>query len=291
MQGYLIVNEYVNSIKFNEIFKMLVDSAKSQDVNLEIKTNAEMWKILADYEYQISARDLKIDFIIFWDKDIKLARVLEESGIRLFNSSRSIEICDDKSLTFLELRNKGIIMPKTFLSPKVFHQYSNLEYFYSVCKITGYPCIIKECLGSFGQQVYLVNNKNELEQTIIGLGNRPFIIQQYIESSKGRDIRIQIVGNQVVATMYRYNDHDFRANISNGGRMKQYNITQKQCDMALQVSKELKLDFGGIDILFGVNNEPIFCEANSNAHFKNLYDCTGINTADYIIRYIKEIVK
>ena len=52
--------------QFNEIFKMLVDSAKNHEVNLVIKTNAEMWKILADYDYQVSARDLKINFIIFW---------------------------------------------------------------------------------------------------------------------------------------------------------------------------------------------------------------------------------
>ena len=58
--------------------------------------------------------------------------------------------------------------------------------------------------------------------------------------------------------------------------------------MALEVCRELGLDFGGIDILFGEDDMPVFCEANSNAHFKNLYDCTGINVADAIISYIRE---
>ena len=52
--------------------------------------------------------------------------------------------------------------------------------------------------------------------------------------------------------------------------------------------KEIELDFAGIDILFGENDEPVFCEANSNAHFKNLYDLTGVNTAEFIVEYIKK---
>ncbi|MBR6729048.1 MAG: RimK family alpha-L-glutamate ligase, partial [Clostridia bacterium] len=46
--------------------------------------------------------------------------------------------------------------------------------------------------------------------------------------------------------------------------------------------------FAGVDFLFGANGQPILCEVNSNAHFKNLYDCTGVNAAEYIIEYIDE---
>lgn len=28
------------------------------------------------------------------------------------------------------------------------------------------------------------------------------------------------------------------------------------------------------------------CEVNSNAHFKNIFDCTGVNVADEIMDYI-----
>ena len=52
--------------------------------------------------------------------------------------------------------------------------------------------------------------------------------------------------------------------------------------------RPLGLDFAGVDILFGEEEEPILCEVNSNAHFKNIYDCTGINVADAIISYILE---
>ena len=57
--------------------------------------------------------------------------------------------------------------------------------------------------------------------------------------------------------------------------------------MAVDACRALSLDFAGVDILFGPGEKPVLCEVNSNAHFKNLYDCTGINAAESIIRYIK----
>ena len=45
------------------------------------------------------------------------------------------------------------------------------------------------------------------------------------------------------------------------------------------------LDFAGVDILFGEDG-PVVCEVNSNAHMKNIYDCTGIDVSDFIIRYV-----
>lgn len=87
--------------------------------------------------------------------------------------------------------------------------------------------------------------------------------------------------------MYRYSDSgDFRANISNGGKMKQYEPTKQQVKLAIDCVKAIGLDFAGVDLLFDEDEEPIVCEVNSNAHFKNIYDCTGVNVAEHIIEYI-----
>ena len=62
-------------------------------------------------------------------------------------------------------------------------------------------------------------------------------------------------------------------------------------DEAIKVMKALNLDFAGIDIMLKENSDgtvsPLFCEANSNAHFKNLYDLTGINVAEEMLTYIE----
>ena len=88
--------------------------------------------------------------------------------------------------------------------------------------------------------------------------------------------------------MYRYSDQgDFRANLSIGGKMQKYQPTPEQCELALRCCRVIGLDFAGVDLLFGDDDKPIVCEINSNAHFKNIFDCTGVNAAVEIITYIK----
>ena len=287
MQGWLIVNGYLKSEKFEEIYCWLIDAAEKEGMKLRKFPNDQLDSILPAYP-QDTAWSSRPDFVLFWDKDIKLDRLLEREGFQVFNSADGIEACDDKALTFIKLKNKNIEMPKTFIAPMTFDkEYQDYTFVLQVQKSLGYPMIIKENKGSFGEQVYLVENYYDAVQKIKSIGHDEFIMQEYIESSEGRDVRIHVVGEQIVTAMERRNENDFRANVTNGGKMNRYTPTKEQEEMAVAVCRELGLDFAGVDIMFGKENEPILCEVNSNAHFKNIFDCTGVNVAEHIMKYIK----
>lgn len=339
MTGWLVVNEFLLSNKFNEIHAWLLEAAKKQNIELRLKTNAELLIDLSekcgveinrtsdfvvtdvninrlkdvntgvkkdadindirdvniDYITEINASgnssESKVDFVLFWDKDIRLALHLEQLGYPVFNSSKAIGICDDKSLTHLALMKAGIKMPRTIVAPMTYPNvgFTNLTFLEEVAERIGFPMVIKECFGSFGQQVYLAKDLEELKVKVIQLGAKPILFQEYIASSFGKDLRLQVVGKEVIASMYRYSENgDFRANLTIGGKMKAYTPTKEQCELALRSCEIIGLDFAGVDLLFGENEEPIVCEVNSNAHFKNIYDCTGVNVADAIISYIKQ---
>lgn len=284
MNGWLVVNSFVDSTKFNELYSLLLESAKKQNISLEL---------LKGYELASTVNELYIDkelpdFAIFWDKDIMLAKQLEEMGIRLFNSSNAINFCDNKAETYLQLTKANIRIPKTIIAPKTFEGlgYTNFSFLQIAIKKLGLPIVIKECYGSFGQQVYLANNEDEARAIIAKIGHKDFVFQEFISSSYGKDVRINVVGHQVIASMLRYNDNDFRSNISNGGSMKNYTASEEQKMLAIASVDALELDFAGVDIMFGPNNEPIVCEVNSNPHFKSTLDCTGVNLAEYIINHI-----
>ena len=68
--------------------------------------------------------------------------------------------------------------------------------------------------------------------------------------------------------------------------MKPYDASEKEKEIAIQCCKILGLDFAGVDLLFGENQEALVCEVNSNAHFKNIYDCTKVNAAELIMKHI-----
>lgn len=307
MTGWLVINEFLQSNKFNEIHDWLRNAAYKQKINLVLKTNTELlidlpYNSNTDYIKSKLKDDIgksnlkdellrrKVDFVLFWDKDVKLASYLEQRGFLVFNSSTAIGICDDKSLTHLTLQSAGIQMPRTIIAPMTYANigYTNLLFLNDVAERLGFPMVVKECFGSFGQQVYLVKDLEELKDLLQKTGSKPVLFQQYIAASSGRDIRLQVVGDQVIASMYRHSENgDFRANVTIGGKIKEYMPTMEQRELALDCCKRIGLDFAGVDILFGENDEPIVCEVNSNAHFKNIYDCTGVNAADAIITYIK----
>jgi RimK family alpha-L-glutamate ligase len=229
-------------------------------------------------------------FALFWDKDVRLARQMEKLGVKLFNSSRAIAICDDKNMTHQMLSDQGLPMPDTIFAPLVYSGCDCDEAYFveRIESILSYPMIVKEAYGSFGAQVYMAQNRDELLALRKRLAAKPHLYQEYIRTSHGRDVRIQVVGDQVAAAMLRTSDSDFRANITAGGKMHPFYPPKAFSDLAIRASRLLGLDFAGVDILFGENDEPILCEINSNAHMKNLLDCTGVDVADLIIKHIRQ---
>lgn len=279
-----------------ELNELYAKAAKKLGITLQLIANNEIYCLIEDGKniIKVPTAAFEPDFILFLDKDIRLAKQLEKLGYRLFNSREVIENCDDKILTFEVLANSGIKMPKTLFSAMLFNGTGNGEAdlgFTNIIEETfSYPLVIKEAFGSFGAQVYLIHNREELIAKQKELLYTPHLYQEFIASSKGRDVRIYVVGDQVVASMYRHSDTDFRANISNGASMSPYEPSEAFCELAIKATAELGADFTGVDLLFGENNEPILCEVNSNAHIKNIYDCTGIDVAEAIFKHILEVL-
>ena len=281
MKAWLVINSFMDNQKFKNLYELLSNAFKKHNVSLEIKT-------ASDISLEVGAKiENKPDFAIFWDKDIYLAERLEKEGVRLFNSTRSVLLCDNKILMYQELANKGIRIPRTFIAPKTFEglNYSKRDFLNNVIDEIGFPMIVKEAYGSFGEQVYLANNKESLNKIVNSIDYKDFLLQEFIASSKGKDIRINVVGDKAIVSMLRENENDFRSNISSGGSGTKFDPKPEYLDLAVKASKALGLDFAGVDVLFGKDG-PIICEVNSNPQFASTLKATGINLADYIAEYI-----
>src|SRR5699024_1455583 len=106
------------------------------------------------------------------------------------------------------------------------------------------------------------------------------------------DKRLQVVGDELVTAMQRKSATDSRSNITAGGTMNPYSPTSMEEDVAIQASQAVGAHLSGVDLLLGSHNAPIVCEVYSNAHIRNLYDCTRINAAfdkeKYVTRRIEK---
>ena len=267
MVAFLAVNHFLKSEKFDKLHGHIVKSAASLGVDMQIKTNQEL----------IFCEE-KPDFVLFWDKDVNTARLLEKRDIQIFNSASAITLCDDKAKTYLALKN-CVPQPEAIIAPLAFGDADYSEFVHLAAEKLGLPLVYKECFGSFGEQVFLCGSEREILSRING---KPFLLQKFIKDSEGEDIRIEIVGGKAVAAMKRTNKNDFRSNITNGGTAVSYEPTKEEIYLAQNACKRLGLTFGGVDILKG----GYVCEVNSNAHIMNLLEVTGVDAAPLIIESI-----
>ena len=289
LKGIMIINGSLKTPKYREITELYREASQVYNIKLDVCENTQVVCGVAEDVY-LKGIDQNVDFVLFLDKDIRLAKQLERSGLRLFNTAEVIAVCDDKAATCMALQGKGIPMPKTVIAPLIFEgkDADDRDYINHLEEVLMYPMVVKECYGSFGEQVYKVDHREELVELRRRIGHKPHIYQDFVATSSGRDVRLQVVGNKVVASMMRYSEIDFRANISSGGQMKTFTPPPSFEKLAIDVCTYLGADFAGVDLLFGEDEMPILCEVNSNAHIKNILTCTGVNVAEKIMAWIKE---
>ena len=280
MHGWLIHNAYFFTQAFRDQTDRFSAAAESRGIRLDCLSNAEA-RVRLTGQYGSD----KPDFVLFWDKDLPLARDLEDAGLPVFNSSESVRLCDDKILTFQALRKSGICMPETIPVPFAFSgvNWDAEPFVDAAASVLGYPLVIKAAHGSFGQQVWLAQNRTELVARLNALSPEPALLQRFVASSAGRDKRLYVVGNKVAAAMVRTSKGDFRANIALGGSGEAAEADEEEREIALRACADLGLTFGGVDLLFGEDGHPLLCEVNSNAHIKNLSFLSGIPLADEIL--------
>lgn len=283
---WVIYNGSLVSDKFADQARLTADAAERAGVSARMMKNYEAMM-------DLSAEPDLPDFAVLLDKDILLGYFLKSRGVPVYNDPSIIDLCDNKAKQYIELASHGLPMPRTIVAPKVYPNFSILEsgYFERVIDTLKLPMIIKEGHGSFGMKVYLIETEEQFYEKVESLRGIDFVFQEFIASSRGRDIRVNIVGGEIVAAMYRHSETDFRANITNGGTASPIELTEAQRTLALKAAEAVGAVFAGVDLLFDEQEQPLVCEVNAAAHIRNILNVTGINVADAMIEFILEDLK
>lgn len=233
----------------------------------------------------------KADFCIFLDKDEYAAKLLEQSGMRLFNTASAIAVCDDKLQTHIALSKAGLPFPATIPAPLSYTDgvCESIEFLTSVAKKLGYPVIVKECYGSRGQNVYMAENFDELLTWAKKLNRRPHFYQRCIGESMGKDARVIVIGGKVEAAMLRTSQGDFRSNICLGGNGTKIEVDENLRSLCENAADALNLDYCGVDVLFAKGGYTI-CEVNSNAFFDGIELVTKVNVAKLYAEHVYRVI-
>lgn len=213
-----------------------------------------------------------------------LLRQFEEKHVTCINSSLSVEIAKDKMRSHQLLASRGLPIPNTMLVR--FPVDSDI-----VDNVIGWPCVVKVISGSHGEGIYLCENKKTFVKIMEFVGSldspKTLIVQEYVDSKPGEDLRVFVVGGKVIGAMKRHAPKgDFRANISAGGHGEPFEVDNQIDFLARETARICGLDIAGIDLLFDKDGYKI-CEANSAPGFEGFEKYCDVDVAKQIAEYIK----
>ena len=221
------------------------------------------------------------DFVLMRGYNTALSRWYEAQGVTVVNSTDSMILCRDKYRCSEVLAAAGVPVPGAL----------------SLAEAEGgaaFPFILKLNYGSKGENVFLIGNEREYKEALevcrmeeqhrleelsrgitefgetpeeVAYGCTP-VLQEFIASSRGRDIRVWVTGDEVAGHVLRYNDRSFKSNFAAGGSFRQIPLPPEAASTALAAARAAGLFFAGVDLLFDGHGGFKVCEINGNAGFR-----------------------
>lgn len=115
------------------------------------------------------------------------------------------------------------------------------------------------------------------------------LVQEFIQESKGTDIRCFVIGDKVVAAVKRQaKEGEFRANVHQGGKAQKVALSPQERAIAIGAAKAMGLKVAGVDLIRS-NHGPLVLEINSSPGLEGVEKATHINIAGKIIQYIEKM--
>jgi [lysine-biosynthesis-protein LysW]--L-2-aminoadipate ligase len=231
--------------------------------------------------------DIVLQRVISYNRGLHLTYCLEQIGLPVVNSFNVSEICGNKLITSLILKKNNVPTPKTTFA---FSTESARE----CMKKLGYPLVVKPIIGSWGRGVYQIKDQSMAEMMLDSrqenenLFSRIYYLQELIDRPS-RDIRCIVIGDQVVASVFRYSsENEWRTNVAVGGRTEVASLTSELKEIVLKASNAVGGGILGVDLMEDKERGYLVHEVNNTVEFRGASavcksDIAGAMT-DYLVK-------
>lgn len=218
------------------------------------------------------------------DAYLDLVSQLEKLGISTVNSRETVSICADKYRTALRFADTGVPTPKTALLQSEETLQSSLD-------IVGekYPLILKTLRGSKGIGVIFIESRRQLTSLIQLLWKQDeateILLQSYIKSDF--DVRVIVLNGEILTAMRReVLKGDFRSNYSQGAKVKEYKLNDKEIAISLNADKAVNGIYTAVDFI-NTDKDTFVLEVNSSPGTAGIEEATGRNLIKEILIHFK----
>ena len=263
--------------------KSLIEAAKKKDIKLEV-INCRENSIDLDKDEFTYCDDIILQRCVSYYNNLHSTAAFEGLGAKMINSLYTAIMCGNKLFTHMELAKSGIAIPKAFCA---FSNQSAMD----ILNKNGYPKVIKPVVGSWGRMVALLRDKEAAEAVIEDREHmyplyHVFYFEEFVKRPP-RDIRCIVVGNKVVAAIYRYSgDNEWKTNMALGAKAEACKVTNEMEDLCLKAAKTLKGEILGVDLMESDENGLLVHEVNNTTEFKNTVRVTEIDIPSLIMDHM-----
>lgn len=280
LQGWLLYNR--EDAKRNEAY-IALHKEEGEKLGIQIKLlyieDIEFGVQFDEWYLLYRGKELeKPDFAIVRMNFPLLSRQLELMDIPVFNHSFVASVCNDKAQTYQYVAKTGVAM----VDSRFVHKNFLLEQLTTVKR----PFVVKSVSGHGGQQVFLVEDGQDVKEIYEKLDDH--VVIQPLASSKKQDLRVYIVGNQIVGAVLRTGQDGFKSNFSLGGKAELYTLEDDEKEIVERIVDLFDLGLAGIDFIIGDNGALIFNEIEDVVGSRMLYSCSDINIVALYLGYIRK---
>ena len=200
------------------------------------------------------------DFVINRTNDYRIGEFFENRGIRVFNPSSLSRLANDKQLCYEFMEKNGVdIMPVNY---------------------KGAPVVKKKTDGSGGKQVYLLDKAEPFEEG--------YVYQKPCDTL-GKDLRVWVIGGEIITSVLRESKTDFRSNFCLGGSATPYTLSNEERKFVEKAVNLVSCDYAGFDFLFN-NGRLVFNEIEDTVGARMVYSVSDIDIIKLYCDYIKNNV-
>jgi len=267
-----------DTIRWEE--KALLDAAKKKGVDVDMVDCKNLFLSLDKTKEKF---ETVIQRCVSYYRSLHSTAALEGKGINVINSLNTSIFAGNKLFTHMLLQKHGVPTP---FSAIAFSEEAALE----ALESKGYPMVLKPTVGSWGRMIALLKDRDSAEG-IMESRERMYPIYQvyYLEEfvqRPPRDIRAIMIGDRVVAAIYRYSgDGQWKTNMALGGKAEECKVTKEMEDICIKAKNVVQGQIVGVDLMESKEKGLVVHEVNNTTEYKNTVRVTGVDIPALMIDY------
>ena len=267
-----------DNIRWEE--KAIYESARKRGIDI---SNVDCKDLILELDGPTYSNKIIIQRCVSYFKSLHSTAALEGLGASVINPLNTSIVCGNKLFTHMKLKNAGIKTPKVITT-------FSYEAALSALDVFGYPTIIKPTIGSWGRLIALLKDKDAAKAVIEDRQHmfplyQIYYFEEFVDRPP-RDIRAIVIGDTVVAAIYRYSENsEWKTNMALGGRAESCPITKELEDICIKSTQAVDGKIVGVDLMESSRDGLLVHEVNNTTEFKNTVRVTGIPIQNMIVDY------